>query len=171
MAKLSFKESCRTQSSKISTSYEISLHFEFDANRVILNGARDLKPYVGGVYVSFELLKCLSSVSVLSCVCLSLSIFCQLSFTQCMGLCHFSLHISLSMSVRIFSFCAIIRSEIWFIRLYVKLGHKTMTCAVTLDMIYIRINLILVNVFFSTNIFWKWKPSPTPFHQLFFDIY
>ena len=46
---LSFKRYCRTQTNKISASYDICLPFEFDAYPAILTGASDLKLFVDGV--------------------------------------------------------------------------------------------------------------------------
>ena len=79
-----------------------------------------------------ELKKCLSDIFCR--VCERLSIFSQLSIMQYVGLCVFSLPISLVMLERIYILCLviIIKSEVWTITHYLGLGHETMVCAVCL---------------------------------------
>ena len=73
---------------------------------------------------------------ILSPVCLRLGQFSQLSFMQYMGLCVFSLPISLVMIVRILSLdlIIIIKSEVWPFCHCLGLGHETMLCIVCLSM-------------------------------------
>ena len=68
---------------------------------------------------------------ILSSVWIRLSIFSQLSIIQYMGLCVFSLPISLVM-MREYTLCLsiIIKSEVWNILHCLGLGHETMVCAV-----------------------------------------
>ena len=72
---------------------------------------------------------------ILSTVWVRLSIFSQLSITQYVGLCIFSLPISLVMIERIYILCLIIiiKSEVWTITHYLGLGHETMVCSVCLS--------------------------------------
>ena len=72
---------------------------------------------------------------ILSSVRVRLSIFSQLSIIQYMGLCVFSLPISLVMIDRIYILCLIIiiKSEVWTITHCLGLGHETMVCAVCLS--------------------------------------
>ena len=72
---------------------------------------------------------------ILSTVWVRLSIFSQLSITQYVGLCIFSLPISLVMIERIYIRCLIIiiKSEVWTITHYLGLGHETMVCAICLS--------------------------------------
>ena len=72
---------------------------------------------------------------ILSSVWVRLSIFSSLSIIQYMGLCIFSLSISLVMIERIYILCLIIiiKSEVWTIALCLGLGHETMVCAVCLS--------------------------------------
>ena len=78
---------------------------------------------------------------ILSSVCLILSQFSQLSFMIYMGLCVFSLPISLMMILRIWIFylILIIRLEVWPISHCLGLGHETMVGAVCLSILYIYI--------------------------------
>ena len=71
----------------------------------------------------------------LSSVWVRLSIFSQLSIIQYVGLCVFSLPISVVMIERIYILCLIIiiKSEIWTITHCLGLGHETMVCAVCLS--------------------------------------
>ena len=71
----------------------------------------------------------------LSNVWVRLSIFSQLSIIQYVGLCVFSLPISVVMIGRIYILCLIIiiKSEIWTITHCLGLGHETMVCAVCLS--------------------------------------
>ena len=64
-----------------------------------------------------------------------LSVFSQLSITQYVGLCVFSLRISLVMIERIYILCLIIiiQSEVWTITHCLGLGHETMVRAVCLS--------------------------------------
>ena len=72
---------------------------------------------------------------ILSSVWVRLSIFSQLSILQYVGLCVFSLPISLVMIERIYILCLIIiiKSEIWTINHCLWLDHETMVCAVCLS--------------------------------------
>ena len=78
---------------------------------------------------------------ILSSVWVRLSIFSQFSFIQYVGLCVFSLPISLVMIGKIYILCLIIiiKSEVWNIIHCLGLGHGTMVCAVCL---YILIDLL-----------------------------
>ena len=70
---------------------------------------------------------------ILSRVWVRLSIFSQLSIIQYMGLCVFSLPISLVMIERIYTLSYyLIKSEVWTITHCLGLGHETMVCAVCL---------------------------------------
>ena len=71
---------------------------------------------------------------ILSSVWVRLSIFSQLSIIQYMGLCVFSLPISLVLIERIY-ICLIIvtKSEVWTITHCLGLGHETIVCAVCLS--------------------------------------
>ena len=71
----------------------------------------------------------------LSSVWVRLSIFSQLSIIQYVGLCVFSLPISLVMIDKIYILCLIIivKSEVWTITHCLGLGHETMVCAVCLS--------------------------------------
>ena len=71
----------------------------------------------------------------LSSVWVRLSIFYQLSITQYVGLCVFSLPISFVMIERIYILCLIIiiKSEVWTITHCLGFGHETMVCAVCLS--------------------------------------
>ena len=71
---------------------------------------------------------------ILSSVWVRLSIFSQLSIEHYMGLCVFSLPISLVMTERIFCLIFIIKSEVWTIIHCLGLGHETMVCAVCLSL-------------------------------------
>ena len=81
---------------------------------------------------------------ILSSVWVRLSIFSQLSIIQYVGLCAFSLPISLVVIERIYMLCLIIiiKSEIWTITHCLGLGHEKMVCAVCLT-------VFLWNVFVS----------------------
>ena len=70
-----------------------------------------------------------------SSVWIRLSIFSQLSIIQYVGLCVFSLPISVVMIERIYILCLIIiiKSEVWTITHCLGLGHETMVCAVCLS--------------------------------------
>ena len=72
---------------------------------------------------------------ILSSVWIRLSIFSQLSIIQYVGLCIFSIPISLVMIERIYILCLIIfiKSEVWTITHCLGLGHETMVCAVCLS--------------------------------------
>ena len=72
---------------------------------------------------------------ILSSVWVRLSIFSQLSIIQYVGLCVFSLPISLVMIARIYILCLIIiiKSEIRTVTHYLGLGDDTMVCAVCLS--------------------------------------
>ena len=71
---------------------------------------------------------------ILTSVWVRLSIFSQLSIIQYVGLCVFSLPISLVMIERISILCfIIIKSEVWIITHCLMLGHETMVCAVCLS--------------------------------------
>ena len=71
----------------------------------------------------------------MSSVWVRLSIFCQLSIIQHVGMCVFSLTISFVMIERIYILCVIIiiKSEVWTITHCLGLGHETMVCAVCLS--------------------------------------
>ena len=71
----------------------------------------------------------------LSSVWVRLSIFCQLSIIQYVGLCVFSLPIPFVMIERIYILCLtiIIKSEVWTITHCLGLGHETMVYAVCLS--------------------------------------
>ena len=80
---------------------------------------------------------------ILSQVCLRLSQFSQLSLIQYVGLCVFSLPISLIMIVRIcvLYLIIIIRSEIWPICHCLGLSYETMVCVAYLFiLLIIRLN-------------------------------
>ena len=70
-------------------------------------------------------------------VWVGLSIVFQLSFIKYVGLCGFSLPISLIMIDRMYILCVIIiiKSKVWTITVYycLGLGHETMVCAVCLS--------------------------------------
>ena len=72
---------------------------------------------------------------IMSTVCLRLIKFSQLSYIQCMGMCIFSLPISLMMIVRIsvLYIIIIIKLEAWPICHYSWLGHETIVCTVCLS--------------------------------------
>ena len=74
----------------------------------------------------------------LSSVWVRLSIFSQLSITQYVRLCVFSLPISFVMIERIYILCLIIimKSEVWTITHCLGLGHETMVCAVCLSIFF-----------------------------------
>ena len=74
---------------------------------------------------------------ILSSVWVILSIFSQLSIIQYVGLCVFSLPISLVMVERIYCLIIIIKSEVWTITHCLGLGHETMVCAVCLSIFLI----------------------------------
>ena len=80
--------------------------------------------------VGIDLMKCLSDIFCR--VCVRLSIFSHLSIIQYVGLCVFSLAISLVMIEIIYVLCLniIIKSEVWTIIHCLGLGHKTIVCAV-----------------------------------------
>ena len=71
---------------------------------------------------------------ILSSVWVRLSIFSQLSIIHYLGLCVFSLPISLVMIERIYIRCLIIiiKSEVWTTIHCLGLGHETMVCTVCL---------------------------------------
>ena len=75
---------------------------------------------------------------ILSSVWVRLSIFSQLSSIQYVGLCVFSLPISLVMIERIYILCLIIiiKSEVWTIIHCLGLGHETMVCSVCLSIFF-----------------------------------
>ena len=85
---------------------------------------------------SIELLEC--QVHPASSVCLTLSQLPQLSFMQYIGLCVFSVSISLMMIVRIcvLYLIIIIKSEVWSICHCLRLRHETMVCAECLLIFY-----------------------------------
>ena len=66
----------------------------------------------------------------LSSVWVRLSIFSRLSIIQCVGLCVFSLPISMIEIIYILCRIIIIKSEVWTITHCIGLGHETMVCAV-----------------------------------------
>ena len=72
---------------------------------------------------------------ILSSVWVRLSIFSQLSIMQYVGLCVFSLPVSLVMIERIYVLCLIIiiKSEVWTVTHCLGLGHETMVCAACLS--------------------------------------
>ena len=72
---------------------------------------------------------------ILSSVWVRFNIFYQLSIIQYVGLCVFSLPISLVMIEIIYKLCLIIiiKSEVWTITHCLGLGHETMVCAVCLS--------------------------------------
>ena len=72
---------------------------------------------------------------ILSSVWVRLSMFSQVSIIQYVGLCVFSLPISLVMIVRIYILCLIIiiKSEVWAITHCLGLGNDTMVCTVCLS--------------------------------------
>ena len=74
----------------------------------------------------------------LSSAWVRLSIFSQLCIIQYVGLCVFSLPISLVMIERIYILCLIIiiKSEVWTIYHCLGLGHETMVCAVCLSIFF-----------------------------------
>ena len=86
---------------------------------------------------SIEFLKCLSGT--FSSVCLRLSKFAQLFFTQYMGLCVFSSPISLMMIVRICVsyLITIIKLEVWPICHCLGLDNETMVCIVCVLVFFI----------------------------------
>ena len=92
----------------------------------------------------------------LSSVWVRLSIFFQLSITQYVGLCVFSLPIPFVMIEIIYILCLIIiiNSEVWTITHCIGLGHETMVCAVCLS--------IFLSEFTSSNYYQRfqisWKP-------------
>ena len=75
---------------------------------------------------------------ILSSVWVRLSIFSQLSIIKYVGLCAFSLPISLVMIERIYNLCLIIiiKSEVWTTTHCLGLGHETMVCAVCLSIFF-----------------------------------
>ena len=87
---------------------------------------------------------------ILSSVWVRLSIFSQLSIIEYMGLCVFSLSISLVMIERIYTlfYFIIIKSDAWTIILCLGLGHETMVCAVCLSIFlsytfpFMKINIV-----------------------------
>ena len=86
---------------------------------------------------STEHIKCLSSIFCHPrSMCLRLNQFYQLSSMQYMGLCVFSLPISLVMMVRIYELylIIIIKLEVWITSHCFGLDHETMVCAVFLTM-------------------------------------
>ena len=74
---------------------------------------------------------------VLSSVWVRLSIFSQLSIIQYMGLCVFSLHISLVMIEGIYILCLIIinKSDVWTVSHCLDPGHETMVYIVCLSIL------------------------------------
>ena len=73
---------------------------------------------------------------ILSSICLRLSLFSRLSVMQYMGLCVFTLSISLLIIVRIIELhLIIIKSEVWITSFCFGLGHETMVCFVCLVML------------------------------------
>ena len=92
----------------------------------------------------------------LSSVWVRLSIFSQLSIIQSIiqyvGLCVSSLPTPLVMIERIYILCLIniIKSEVWTITYFLRLGHETMVCAVCLSIflflliLYIHLKLFLL---------------------------
>ena len=75
---------------------------------------------------------------ILSSVWVRLSIFSPLSIIQYVGLCVFSLPISLVMIERIYILCLIIiiKSEVWTVTHCLGLGHETMVSAVCLSIFF-----------------------------------
>ena len=76
---------------------------------------------------------------ILSSVWVRWSIFSPLSIIQYVGLCVFSLPISLVMIERIYILCliiVIIKSEVWTITHCLALGHETMVSAVCLSIFF-----------------------------------
>ena len=67
--------------------------------------------------------------------------FSQLSIIQYVGLCVFSLPISLMMIERIYILCLIIiiKSEVWTITHFLGLGHETMVWAVCLSVFFVQL--------------------------------
>ena len=70
---------------------------------------------------------------ILSSVWVRLSLFSQLSFIQYVGLCVFSLPVSLMTNERMYILIIIIKSKVWTIIHCLGLGHETMVCAVCLS--------------------------------------
>ena len=97
-------------------------------------------------------------------VCLKLSQLSQLYFMQYMGLCVFSLPISLTMIVRVPVLdLIIIKSEVWPICHCLGLGHETMICAV-----YLSIFLFLYHLYHKPTA-WCWIHCVTTvWHELCF---
>ena len=94
-----------------------------------------------------ELIKCLSRY-ILSSVWVRLNILSQLSIIQYVGLCVFSLPISLVTIARIYILCLIIiiKSEVWTITHCLMLGHDTMVCTVCLSIFLCSIVASMLNV-------------------------
>ena len=99
---------------------------------------------------------------ILSSVRVRLSIFSQLSIIQYMGLCVFSLPISLVMIDRIYILCLIIiiKSEVWTITHCLGLGHETMVCAVCLS-IFLWI-CDMAGLLCGTFMSWRYLPRIWP---------
>ena len=91
-----------------------------------------------------ELLKCSSDFFCLECVSDIRSILLSI-FMQYMGLCVFSLPISLMMIVRIpvFDLIIIIKSEVWPICHCLRSVHETIVCAVCLSIFLISQHWLL----------------------------
>ena len=85
---------------------------------------------------------------ILSSVWVRLSILSQLSIIQYVGLCVFSLPISLVMIERIYILCLIIiiKSEVWTVTHCLGLGHETMVCAVCLSIFLSNLCNLFTNI-------------------------
>ena len=83
----------------------------------------------------------------------------HLSILQYMGLCVFSLPISLVMIERIYVLCLIIiiKSEVWAIILCLGLGHETMVCAVCLSIFLSEVCLQIHRKPFARSEARKWQ--------------
>ena len=84
------------------------------------------------------------------CVWVRSGIFSQLSIIQYVGLCVFSLPISLVMIDRMYILCLIIiiKSEVWTITHCLGLGHQTTVCAVCLSaflFLFLRCNQLCID--------------------------
>ena len=90
-----------------------------------------------GIYEGVELVKWW--LDTFCQVCLRLNQFSQLSFMRYMGLCVFSIPISLMIVVRIcvLYLVIIIKSELWLICHCLRLGHEIMVCTVHLSIIFL----------------------------------
>ena len=98
---------------------------------------------------------------ILSSVWVRFRIFSQLSIIQYMGLCVFSLPISLVMIERIYIVCLIIiKSEVWTSAHGLGLGHESMVCVVCLSIFLLMCDM--AGLLRGTFVSWWYLPRIWP---------